>query len=267
MIELLKEPPFRIFAAALVKRLSRSLRGQELWDTWDRPEYLTGVLHGADQAKNEGVTSISVIEFGVASGQGLLALQAAANAVEIETGVEVYVYGFDSGLGLGAPAGGYRDHPDKWQAGDYPMLDEKVLRSRFTPKTSLVLGDVAETAANFVATIQKCPIGFIAFDLDYYSSTMKAFDVFRGPKRNLLAHVPLYFDDTCFFGASAYAGELLAITEFNTQSSSVKIDPWYALRFNRPFSERRWLSKMYVANDMERSERLAESARDTLIHP
>jgi hypothetical protein len=66
MAELLKEPPLRIIKAAFVKRFSGSLRSQELWDTWDRPEYLTGVLYGADQAQREGEALISAIEFGVA---------------------------------------------------------------------------------------------------------------------------------------------------------------------------------------------------------
>jgi hypothetical protein len=149
MAELLKEPPLRVIKAAFVKRFSGSLRNQELWDTWDRPEYLTGVLYGADQAKREGEASMSAIEFGVASGQGLLTLQAAAQAVEAETGVGVYVYGFDSGIGLYPAVCGYRDHPDKWQMGDYPMFNEEALRSQLTSKTSLILGDVATTASEF----------------------------------------------------------------------------------------------------------------------
>jgi hypothetical protein len=144
--------------------------------------------------------------------------------------------------------------------GDYPMFNEEALRSQLTSKTSLILGDVATTASEFVAK-QEYPVGFVAFDLDYYSSTMNDFNIFRSRDRKMLAHVPLYFDDISFYGASAYAGELLAIREFNADDNPVKIDPWPALRFNRPFSDSRWLSKMYVANDMEKVEKLSTLVR------
>jgi hypothetical protein len=147
------------------------------------------------------------------------------------------------------------------------MLDETSLRSRLSSRTSLILGDVARTVGPFVNNIQKYPLGFVAFDLDYYTATACALDIFRSTNRNMLAHVPLYFDDISFFGASAYAGELLAIKEFNSEQGMVKIDPWPALRFNRPFQERRWLTKMYIANDMERVAKLATVPRKPLIHP
>jgi hypothetical protein len=58
------------------------------------------VLYAADQARREGHTVIAVIEFGVAEGRGLLALEAHAAAVERVTGIRIHVYGFDSGGGM-----------------------------------------------------------------------------------------------------------------------------------------------------------------------
>src|SRR5438270_12829026 len=43
-----------------------------------RPNYLWCVLHAADVARNLGVARISALELGVAGGNGLIALEAAA---------------------------------------------------------------------------------------------------------------------------------------------------------------------------------------------
>ena len=102
-----------------MSRMNVSARTRALWDLSKRPAYLVGVLAAAEQALAQGVSAISVIEFGVAGGEGLIALQNEAAAVESETGVEIKVYGFDMGPhGLPRFIGDYRDHPDAWQAGD-----------------------------------------------------------------------------------------------------------------------------------------------------
>jgi hypothetical protein len=46
-----------------------------------RPQYAYGVFHAADLAKRLGVSAISVIEFGVAGGLGLLALENIAASI------------------------------------------------------------------------------------------------------------------------------------------------------------------------------------------
>src|SRR5689334_10476940 len=95
-----EEPPFRLLSKAGVNRFAKSVRTRARWDVASRPEYLAGVLAAADQAIQEGVEEISAFEFGVASGNGLLALGNIAAEVEKETGVRISVYGFDTGAGL-----------------------------------------------------------------------------------------------------------------------------------------------------------------------
>ena len=112
LAKLLAEPPFRLAVKAATRALPVSIRVKDQWGPAERPHYLAGVLYAADQARREGREAISVIEFGVAEGYGLLALQAHAAAVERHTGVRVTVYGFDTGGGLPAGTGDYRDHPD-----------------------------------------------------------------------------------------------------------------------------------------------------------
>lgn len=245
------EPPFRIFVKALLKQLSVSAKTRALWDLSKRPHYLLGVLTAAEQALKQKVSEISVIEFGVAGGDGLVTLQREAEAVERETGIGIKVYGFDMGpQGLPTFIGDYRDHPDGWQRGDFPM-DEPALRSRLTNRTTLILGNVRDTVSGFFKNFQPPPIGFVSIDLDLYSSTLDALQIFTLSDTRMLWHVPLYFDDIEFLFNSKFAGELLAIHEFNEQSSQVKIDRWYGVKAGRPFSERLFLENLYVAHDLE----------------
>jgi hypothetical protein len=245
------EPPFRLFVRALLKRLAVSASTRALWDISDRPAYLVGVLYAARQALRQSASEISVIEFGIAGGTGLLALEREAAAVEKELGVSIKVYGFDNGsAGLPAFIGDHRDHPDKWKPGDFPM-DEPLLRSKIGPRTTLILGDVAETVPRFCDDSSVPPVGFVAFDLDLYSSTTAALRVLSMPGKKALDHVALYFDDIEHSISCRFAGELLAIEEFNESSSHVKIDRWRGLPSDRPFPEASFLQKMYMAHDLQ----------------
>ena len=227
-----------------------------------RPHYLLGVLAGAEQAQRQGLSAMSVFEFGVAGGNGLVALQAEAEAVEQATGVQIKVYGFDMGAaGLPEFIGDYRDHPDVWQPGDYPM-DEAKLRARLATRTTLVLGNVADTVASFFAEQRPPPVGFVSIDVDLYSSSCDALRIFTSPGSSMLWHVPVYFDDIDFLFNHRFAGELLAISEFNAGATDIKIDRWYGVGNGRPFPERHFLNKMYVAHDLRAgSDQRAPRAR------
>ncbi len=245
------EPPIRLFVRAVLKRLPLPASTRALWDISARPPYLVGVLYAARRALRERTGEISVIEFGVAGGEGLLALEREAEAVEKEFGVSIKVYGFDNGAaGLPAFIGDHRDHPDKWKPGDFPM-DEALLRSRLTARTTLVLGNVEETVPRFFDDPSVPPVGFIAFDLDLYSSTASALRILSMPGARTLDHVALYFDDTEHSISHRAAGELLAIDEFNEANAHVTIDRWRGIKNDRPFPEASFLQKMYMAHDLE----------------
>jgi hypothetical protein len=79
-----KEPPFRLLAKQVLSVAPVSVRVKSEWDAVSRPNYLAGVLAAADQAGREGISEVSVIEFGVAGGQGLLALQKISEAWQLE---------------------------------------------------------------------------------------------------------------------------------------------------------------------------------------
>jgi hypothetical protein len=157
-----------------------------------RPHYAYGVHRAALLAKSLGLKSISVFEFGVAGGNGLLALESLAQEVSRLVGIHIATYGFDTGTGMPPPKG-YRDLPYIWEEGFYKMEPEK-LRERLTT-AKLVLGDVRETIPALMNVVGFEPVGFIAFDLDYYSSTKDAFQVFVENPETRLPRVYSYFDD------------------------------------------------------------------------
>lgn len=244
------EPPFHHFVRKALKIAGVSPSTRSLWDISERPPYLLGLVFAARQALREGTDAISVVEFGVAGGNGLVVLEREAAAVSREFGVAISVFGFDRGNGLPEFIGDHRDHPDLWRPGDFPM-DEAALRSRLLPTTRLFLGDVAETVPQFLEDRSIPPLGFISFDLDLYSSTSRALKILSAPEARILQCVALTFDDVDHARSHRFAGELLAIDEFNMNCPRVKIDLWRGLAQDRPFPVASYLRKMYMAHNLD----------------
>ncbi len=214
---------------------------------WPRPHYAYGVFAAAELAKRLGLSSISVIELGVAGGSGLIALEKMAKAVGDHFAIDVRVYGFDAGSGMPAPID-YRDLAHVWGEGFYKM-DEAKLRAQLS-RAELFIGDVTKTIPQFVAGGHP-PIGFVAFDLDYYSSTKAAFKLFDGETRTRLPRVYCYMDDIIwpeYACHNEYVGELLAIKEFNSEHPTLKLTPLHLLRHMRS-QYRAWNDQIYVLHD------------------
>lgn len=198
------------------------------FDAFDRPWYAHGICAAARLAERLGLPAVSVIEFGVAQGDGLVAMEALAAQIESLVKVRIHVYGFDNGEGLPTHSD-YRDLPYVWRQGFYKM-DVPVVRQRLR-RAVLILGDVRETVPAFLKAAEFPPIGFIAFDLDYYSSTQPALRLLDGPDPLYLPRILCYFDDI-MSGEQHYScediGELLAIREFNEQATrNHRIRPIY----------------------------------------
>jgi hypothetical protein len=214
-----------------------------------RPDYLWGSLHGAHLAKSLGIGTVSLIEFGVAGGNGLVDLDQIALAIEALLGVRAGVYGFDTGRGLPAPVD-TRDCPNLFSGGDYPM-DVERLRARLR-RAELILGDVADTVGPFVAR-RPPPVAFISFDLDLYSSAVQALKLLETDAEVLLPRVHCYFDDITGYTYSEFNGERLAIGEFNERNGPRKISPIYALSHYVPRRCARdlWVEKMHLAHILD----------------
>jgi len=218
------------------------------YDAVERPHYAYGLHHAARLAGVLGLPAVAAIEFGVAGGNGLLSMGRLAREVSRITGVKIEVYGFDTGQGL--PKGeDYRDLPYLWPEGSYAM-DVAALQARIGDNTSLILGDVRETAARFVATHHPAPIGFIAFDMDLYSSTRDAFEMLRSPSEAMLPRVLCYFDDLA--GGTDFAlhcdavGELAAIAEYNATAGAERCLAQVNGLQGRRAMRSRWAAQMYA---------------------
>ena len=245
------EPPFRLITRWLVRNFSRDMEVRARWGADPYPYYQFGILEGARLARIQRQPEITVAEFGVWRGRGLLRMEAYARQAEVATGVVIKVVGFDSGYGLTTPTGDYRDHPDQWQPGDYKMTNFDELASQLDrSRTELIIGDISETVPEFLEKGNLPPFGFISFDLDLYSSTKDALEIFRSSKRMMLRQTPLYFDDINFVTNHRWAGALLAVDEFNQTCDLVKIDRWYNIKAGKPFPESHYWEKMMVAHDL-----------------
>jgi hypothetical protein len=204
-------------------------------DAVDRPWYAYGIYEATQLAKRLGVSSIRILEFGVAGGDGLVAMEQSAREVEKISRVQIQIFGFDIGIGMPVHTD-YRDLPYIWRRGHYKMNVEAV-RARLK-RATVVLGDVSETVPRFLKeTAGHGPIGFVAFDLDYYSSTAAALRIFEGPDSFYLPRVFCYFDDVIGSDEQLHCkdvGELLAIRDFNAnQTRQHRIRPINALASKR----------------------------------
>ena len=211
-----------------------------------RPHYTWGVIHSAYLAKVLGMDRISVIEFGVAGGNGLLALEKAALQIESIFHVRIDVYGFDTGRGLPKPSD-YRDLPNLFTEGIHAMDFDKL--QKLLVKSELIVGLTEETVPEFIAG-GPAPVGFISFDLDFYSSTKAAFRLLEADYSLLQPRIHCYFDDITGYTYSEFTGERLAISEFNQSHSMKKISPIYCLKYYVPrlYRESLWPEKFYLAH-------------------
>jgi hypothetical protein len=196
-----------------------------------RPNYAYIIHQAASLARRLGLPRISVLEFGVAGGAGLLWMERHADAIEkLIPEVKIEIYGFDTGGGLPAPKD-FRDLPYHWKGGFFAMRPE-VLERKLT-RAKLILGDVAETAPSFIAAHDPAPIGAMSHDLDFYSSTFEALRLLDADAAFLSPRIFCYFDDTIGSDTALYndfTGERLAIRQFNAEHERVKLSPAYHLR-------------------------------------
>lgn len=215
------------------------------WDALPRPHFAYGIYQAATQAKHLGYDAMSVIEFGVAGGNGLVAMEELAALVGADTRVRIQPYGFDTGAGMPDPVD-HRDLPYLWRPGDFAM-DVEALRSRLTT-AELVLGNVKDTVPSFFEEHDAPPVGFISFDLDFYSSTVDAFRLLDAPDERFLPRAFCYFDDVVGSDIELHCdwvGELLAIKEFNEAHDLRKIAPIHGLHYKRPVPAV-WNAQMFV---------------------
>jgi hypothetical protein len=218
---------------------------------FERPAYAYCVYESALLAKQLGYSRISAIEFGVAGGNGLVALERYASKTAEQVGIEIEVYGFDTGLGLPPPAD-YRDLPYHWKPGFFRM-DEQHLRAKLQ-SAELILGDIAETASDFFRIHCPAPIAAVIHDLDFYSSTAAALRMFDVDEQYRIPRIFCYFDDIVGTEVELYndyTGERLAIYEFNQAHTAMKLSKAYHL-VDRG-KTRDWYYHIFILHDFAHS--------------
>jgi len=184
-----------------------------------RPHYETILLESALEAKKIGYDEISVIELGVAGGNGIIALEKYKDKIQKLYNIKINIYGLDSGSGLPVPK--KYDLPFYWKMNDFKN-DPDVLKKK--TKSKIIYGDVKDTVEDLIKCEPK-NISSIFFDLDFYSSTKDFLDQISKIQKFLSPRVYCYFDDN--FSVTHYinqhVGVELAINEFNDQNKEIKI--------------------------------------------
>jgi hypothetical protein len=253
-VERMGEPLIYNIASIFVA-LFGSVKRKIDYDLIPRHAYAFCVQEAANQAKYHGVPKFTVIEFGVANGAGLLNLCHIAAMVTKETGIEIEVVGFDSGEGMPPPRD-YRDQPEKYFTGDFPLADRSELLARLPANARICFGDIARTVAGFGEQV-KAPIGVISIDVDYYWSAKEALDVLLFAPDKYLPVVQMYFDDVQDIDDNEFCGELCAIKEFNNDAAH----PYRRLaRANflnelRIFKRAVWHKQIYLAHVFDHERR------------
>ncbi len=243
----------------------RRVRNSDLHKTLgiDKRHYLLGLAYGVKEAIICGYDRLAAVEFGVFYGAGLLDLCSSAALFRDEFGLDIQVYGFDGGTGLPKLIGDYRDQPEMFIPGEFVMPDQDALRAKLPDYCELVIGDVGETVQGFEPRLKDRVLAFASYDLDLYSSTVRAlpFLTFR-PERYLPA-VPMYFDDNAkTITQCPWAGEELAIHEFNVAHTLRKIE--------RKDQSRWWMTNLFVLHVLDHPMRQGGTVKPRFslgIHP
>jgi hypothetical protein len=211
-------------------------------DRLRRPHYVWGAVQGVNLAKVLGYSRISFIEFGVAGGNGLTALESIAEKLQPDFNVEIEIHGFDAIGGMPKPTDP-RDLPNLWREGFYPMDRDKLERRLKSAK--LHLGSVEETVPRFIES-KPAPVAFVVFDLGYYSSTLKALQVFTADQTLLLPRIHCFFRSVLALCLGDHAGERLAMSEFNANHQARKISKIHGMKYFLGPNVGRWVDQYFM---------------------
>lgn len=184
-----------------------------------KPHYETILLESCKEAKKLGIDKVSVLELGVAGGNGIIALEKYKKLIEKHLDIEINIYGFDTGEGM--PATDLKeDLPFVFKQGQF-KINKEIVSSKL--KSKIFYGDIKDTINDFINS-KPNKISCIFFDLDYYSSTKAFMDQIVNLKSYFLPRIFCYFDDIHLPEKyiSDVNGVLLAIKEFNSSNKGFK---------------------------------------------
>jgi hypothetical protein len=252
--------PLHLNILSIFVALFGSYKTKIAFDLVVRQQYAFSILKTAELAQAQGLKSVTVIEFGVAAGAGLMNICNIARKITKLTGVEFQIFGFDSGQGMPPPRD-HRDHPEVFSEGSFPLIDRGALIRALPQNARLILGDIQETLPHFIAGLSpSSPVGFVVIDVDYYSSAKDCLNVFLGEPNHYLPLALVYLDDIGFESASPWTGELLAVREFNEENEMRKINLFTGLRHKRLFKHTSWFDQLYLLHVLDHPRRSVSGA-------
>ena len=239
--------PLHLNAISLLIAAFGSYRAKIAFDLIARQHYAYGVLRAADLARESGLSSVSLVEFGVAEGTGLMNLCRISKRVTAVTGVNFEIIGFDTGGGMPPPRD-YRDHPDLYQEGDFPLKNRDALEKVLPPNARIIFGQLKDTVPAFIDSLSPgSPIGFAIIDVDYYSSAHEAFKLFTHlDPTKYLPNAVVYVDNVLAPSHNEWCGELLALRKFNEGQATRKITHDTFLKSRRVFKNAIWLDQIFL---------------------
>jgi hypothetical protein len=241
-----------------------TFREQEELGLLPRSNYAYGMLRATGLARYLGLKRVTICEFGVATGNGLIAMIEHADRLERETGIGFRIVGFDTGAGLPQIAD-YKDHPELWSPGDFTMVNRDELTKRIGGRADLIFGDIKDTVSGFLGSLSAdAPLGFISIDVDIYTATCSALRCLEGSAERYLPAISMYFDDVAFYFANRWCGELRAIDEFNRDHELRKIDNDRGLVHRAIEAPSVWHSRMYVAHILDHELRSRSAVRPSM---
>jgi hypothetical protein len=260
---LLASPP-QLLATRIWLRFFGSLRLKEQYDVLPRSNHAYAMTRAASLARYFGYKKVTICEFGVASGHGLMNMIELAAKLTRVNGIEYRIVGFDTGEGL-PEVSGHKDHPEIWSAGDFTGPDKEELEKQVAGRAELIFGDIKDTVGPFMDTLTpECPLAFISVDVDIYSASKSALNCLTGPTEKYFPAVGIYFDDTEFYFANKWGGELAAIEEFNEEQENRKIDQDRSLPGRRPVRDANWHRQMFVCHILDHELRNRPRDRNSL---
>lgn len=253
--------PIHLNLMSLVVAAFGSSQAKIYFDLITRRQHAFSLLNAARKANALGLRRITAIELGVANGAGLMNMCDIAGRISRELNIAFDIVGFDTGVGMPPPRD-YRDHPEHYGYGDFPMVDPAALSAQLPGNARLILGPLAETVPAFRAQLNHTsPVGFVSLDVDYFSSSVEALKLFEGDASAYLPVVDLYLDDVEFETHNSWSGELGAVREFNATHDERKIEPHRMLRESRLFKKSAWISHMYSVHVLDHEFRSPTIAR------
>tara|TARA_B100000965_G_scaffold137739_2_gene114595 strand:+ start:1970 stop:2824 length:855 start_codon:yes stop_codon:yes gene_type:complete len=221
------------------------------YGTIPRPNYALGILMAAHQAKELDYKKISIIELGCWNFEGLIDIENYIHDIKKFIDIDFNVYGFELGTGHIKEEIDPKNRLYELSGGDYTFKKKDNLKKLKFSK--LILGDVKDTAPKFLeeSHLDEAPLGFIIFDLGFYTSAKHALQLLKSDSKKYLPRSIIYSDNNYFVLENE--ADKAAFAEFNQEGNKI-ISPIGELAEQMSVSWNKWIflgKRMFMLSDLK----------------